>query len=49
MQFEDKEGTFNGPLGGSWRFTSDASAWVVRLGLNYIFGGGLGKTPIARY
>jgi outer membrane immunogenic protein len=32
------------------RFEHDSSAWVSRIGVNYYFGGGLGKGPVsARY
>ena len=31
----------------SVRFEHDSSAWVSRIGINYYFGGGLGKGPVS--
>jgi outer membrane immunogenic protein len=52
MQFEHKDFQLALPAGtgiapaGTYRFTSDASAWVARIGFNYLFGGGFGKGPV---
>jgi outer membrane immunogenic protein len=52
MQFEQRDFTLNLPANTiatcvSCRFTSDTSAWVARVGINYNFGGGyLGKGPV---
>ena len=53
MQFEHRDFNLPIPAGApdtcNCRFTSDTSAWSVRVGLNYNFGGGLfGKAPAVR-
>jgi outer membrane immunogenic protein len=49
MQFQNRDFTLFTPnvAPGSFRFTTDTSAWVARVGINYYFGGGgFGKGPV---